>query len=56
MVLPGANCGACGYPGCEGFALAVVNGAAPAEGCPVGGAEVAEKACSFDAIHVENNL
>jgi len=22
-VLPGANCGACGYPGCDGFAAAV---------------------------------
>ncbi|QTA37670.1 RnfABCDGE type electron transport complex subunit B [Thermosipho ferrireducens] len=23
-VLPGINCGACGYPGCEGYANAVV--------------------------------
>ncbi len=23
-VLPGANCGGCGYPGCEGYAIAVV--------------------------------
>ncbi len=23
-VLPGANCGGCGYPGCEGYAVAVV--------------------------------
>ena len=22
-VLPGANCGACGYPGCDGYASAV---------------------------------
>ena len=26
--LPGANCGACGYPGCSGFAAAVVGGVA----------------------------
>lgn len=26
-VLPGANCGACGYPGCSGFAKACVEGA-----------------------------
>ena len=25
-VLPGANCGGCGYPGCSGFASAVVAG------------------------------
>lgn len=24
--LPGANCGACGYPGCSGYAKALVNG------------------------------
>ncbi|HCF37996.1 MAG TPA: Fe-S protein [Thermosipho africanus] len=23
-VLPGINCGACGYPGCEGYASAIV--------------------------------
>ena len=41
--LPGANCGACGYPGCSGFAEAIVEGEAPVDGCPVGGREVAEK-------------
>lgn len=40
--LPGANCGACGYPGCDGFANAVVAGVAPVNGCPVGGKETAE--------------
>lgn len=41
-VLPGANCGACGYPGCSGYADAVVNGAATNR-CPVGGAELVTK-------------
>ena len=27
-ILPGANCGACGFPGCQGFAEAIVNGTA----------------------------
>lgn len=27
-ILPNANCGACGYPGCAGFAEAIVSGAA----------------------------
>lgn len=40
-VLPAANCGGCGYPGCKGFAEACVK-ADSLEGllCPVGGAEV----------------
>ena len=33
----GANCGACGYPGCDGFAEAVVKGEAPVDGCKPGG-------------------
>ncbi|KXS37601.1 MULTISPECIES: RnfABCDGE type electron transport complex subunit B [unclassified Candidatus Frackibacter] len=41
--LPGANCGACGEPGCGSFAEAVVSGGAKADGCPVGGSEVADK-------------
>ncbi len=32
-VLPHAQCGACGYPGCVPFATAVVEGEAPANGC-----------------------
>ena len=36
--LPGANCGACGFAGCHGFAEAVVKGTASAETfCPPGG-------------------
>ncbi len=41
--LPQANCGACGYAGCQAFAEAVVKGEAGANGCPVGGAETAQK-------------
>ncbi len=40
-VLPGANCGACGYPGCDGYAAAVAAGAAPVNACSVGGPNVA---------------
>jgi Na+-translocating ferredoxin:NAD+ oxidoreductase RNF subunit RnfB len=42
-VLPHANCGGCGFPGCMQFAEAVVRGDAKANGCPVGGDIVAEK-------------
>lgn len=40
--LPGANCGGCGYPGCDGYASGVVNDGAPVNKCSVGGAKVAE--------------
>ena len=37
--LPGANCGACGYPGCDGLAAAIAKGEAPANACPVANSE-----------------
>ena len=39
--LPGANCGACGFPGCAGLADAIAAGKAPVNKCPVGGSNVA---------------
>ena len=42
-VLPGNNCGGCGYAGCSGLAAAIVKGEAEVSGCPVGGAPVAAK-------------
>lgn len=41
--LPGANCGGCGYAGCDAYAEAVVMEGAKATLCSVGGAEVADK-------------
>ncbi|HAZ23078.1 MAG TPA: hypothetical protein DCY84_12045 [Firmicutes bacterium] len=38
-VLPGANCGACGFPGCASYSQAIVTGAAPIDKCPVGRAK-----------------
>lgn len=32
-LLPGANCGGCGFPGCDGFARAVAEGKADASKC-----------------------
>jgi len=54
-VLPGANCGGCGYPGCDGFANAVAKGEAPVNGCPVGGAETAEKVAAIMGLVVEDS-
>ena len=37
-VLPQANCGGCGFPGCSGFAAACVKaGSLEGKMCPVGG-------------------
>ena len=40
--LPGANCGSCGYPGCEGYARAMLDGA-PVNSCGPGGAAAAKR-------------
>ena len=40
-ILPGANCGGCGFPGCGGYAAAVAAGKAPVNACAAGGAAVA---------------
>lgn len=42
-LLPGNNCGGCGYPGCDGLAKAIANGEAAVNACPVGGEEVGNK-------------
>ena len=40
-LLPGNNCGGCGYAGCAALAAAIAKGEAPANQCPVGGPAVA---------------
>lgn len=42
-ILPGNNCGGCGFAGCDALAQAIAKGEAPTNGCPVAGAEVAKK-------------
>ena len=39
--LPGANCGACGLPGCAELAKRIAEGKADVDACPVGGEGVA---------------
>jgi len=41
-VLPGTNCGACGYAGCAALAELLAKGDAPINACPAGGQEVAD--------------
>jgi Na+-translocating ferredoxin:NAD+ oxidoreductase RNF subunit RnfB len=58
-LLPGANCGGCGYPGCSGMADALVKGAdiGSIEGlmCPVGGAECMRKVAALLGMAVANS-
>jgi electron transport complex protein RnfB len=42
-LLPGANCGGCGYPGCSGFAKAIVEGKAAVSLCNACNEEMAKK-------------
>ncbi|MBN1278623.1 MAG: Fe-S cluster domain-containing protein [Chlorobium sp.] len=42
-ILPGVNCGACGFPSCGQFAEVLVETRNPAMTCPVGGADLAAK-------------
>lgn len=55
-VLPQANCGGCGYPGCSGFAGACVK-ASSLEGlfCPVGGAAVMDKVATIMGFVAEKS-
>ena len=55
-VLPGNNCGACGYPGCDGLACAIAKKEAPINQCPVGGEEVAKKIGEIMHLEVENHV
>jgi RnfABCDGE-type electron transport complex B subunit len=53
-ILPGANCGSCGFPGCDGYASAVAAKSAGINSCSVGGKDVAEKLSAL--IGVEANV
>lgn len=55
-VLPGNNCGGCGYAGCSGLAAAIVKGEAPVNGCPVGGAPVGAKIGEIMGVEAEETV
>lgn len=52
QVLPGANCGGCGFPGCRGFADACVK-SLDGKLCPVGGAEVMSKVAAILGVEAQ---
>ncbi len=51
--LPGANCGGCGYPGCAGYAEAVLKGEAPIGKCASGGNEAAQSMAAIMGVKAE---
>ena len=51
-LLPGANCGACGFPGCSGLAAAIVRGEASPAACTVCGSDAAETIAQILGIEV----
>ncbi|MGO1580061.1 MAG: RnfABCDGE type electron transport complex subunit B [Peptoniphilaceae bacterium] len=52
--LPGANCGACGFPGCDGLAQAISDGKAPVTACSIGGSETAEDIANIMGVNAGN--
>ena len=51
--LPGANCGACGFAGCDALAAAIVKGEAPAGACTSCGAEAVEAIARIMGVSAE---
>lgn len=51
-LLPGANCGACGLPGCRAFAEAVVGGTISPAGCTVSSPDAREDIAIYLGVEV----
>jgi RnfABCDGE-type electron transport complex B subunit len=52
-LLPGANCGGCGFPGCDGYADGVVNAGAKTNLCAAGGPSLAAGIASIMGVEGE---
>ncbi|MGB5732858.1 MAG: electron transport complex subunit RsxB [Thiohalocapsa sp.] len=52
-LLPGSQCGQCGYPGCGPAADAVASGQAPVSMCPPGGRALAEELAALLGVSVD---
>jgi Na+-translocating ferredoxin:NAD+ oxidoreductase RNF subunit RnfB len=55
-ILPGANCGGCGYPGCDGYADGIVNGGAKTNLCAAGGAALANGIADIMGVEGETPI
>lgn len=52
-VLPGNNCGGCGFAGCSGLAAAIAKGEAAVNACPVGGEPVGNVIAGIMGVEAE---
>lgn len=55
-VLPGNNCGGCGYAGCSGLAAAIAKGEADVDACPVGGAPVGSRIAAIMGVEAAGTV
>jgi electron transport complex protein RnfB len=55
-VLPGANCGACGFAGCSAYAEALAEGGADVNLCPVGGEAATAKIAEILGVELKKNV
>lgn len=54
--LPGANCGACGFSGCEGYAKWLASGGKDPGKCPVGGNELNAKLSKMIGVETKTTV
>lgn len=54
--LPGNNCGACGYAGCDAVAGAIARGEAPTNVCPVGGPATADQISAIMGVRGDDAI
>jgi electron transport complex protein RnfB len=52
-LLPGSQCGQCGFPGCRPAAEALAEGNAPATMCPPGGSALAEQIAALLGLDLD---
>ncbi len=52
-LMPGSQCGQCGFPGCRPAAEAVVSGSAPLTLCPPGGTSLVEQLAKLLGVEVD---
>ena len=55
-ILPGANCGGCGYPGCDGYAEGIVGEGAKTNLCAAGGSALAQGIAQIMGVESEGSV
>ena len=55
-LLPGANCGACGMPGCMGFAEGLIHGSCTVDRCVLSAEEPRKKIAAVLGLEIKNKI